>query len=189
MADEDQPMKAPMPENVTIEHRPEGLTLSYRWFSAKFIFLAIFCLLWDGFIVFWYSMAATEGAPWIMLVFPLLHVAVGVGLTYYTIAGIYNRTTITVGQGRLSIVHAPFPWPGNRILQSPELGQLYSEERVSQGRNGPSVSYQLSAITRDNRKIKLIAGLESPDSVRFIERQIEEWLGIRDRKVEGEMRR
>jgi hypothetical protein len=187
MTSEDQPIKAPMPENIRIEHRADGLTLSYRWFSAKFIFLALFCLFWDGFLVFWYGIALSQDAPWIMLVFPLLHLAVGVFLTYYTVAGIYNRTIITVGQGKLSIQHAPLPWPGSRVLQASEISQLYCEETTSRGRNGPQTSYRLSAVTSDNKKINLLTGFDSPDSARFLERQVEEWLGIRDRRVEGEM--
>ncbi len=187
MYDSDEPISAPMPENIRIDHGPEGLILSFRWFSAKFIFLAFFCLIWDGFLVFWYSLAFTENAPLIMLVFPLLHVAIGIYLTYYVIAGIYNRTVVTVGQGRLSIQHGPIPWPGSRILQASELTQLYTEERVTRGKHGPRVSYDLSAVSRDNKKIRLLTGLDTPDSVRFLERQIEDRLGIRDRRVEGEM--
>jgi len=187
MYDSDEPISAPMPENIRIDHGPEGLILSFRWFSAKFIFLAFFCLIWDGFLVFWYSLAFTENAPLIMLVFPLLHVAIGIYLTYYVIAGIYNRTVVTVGQGRLSIQHGPIPWPGSRILQASELTQLYTEERVTRGKRGPRVSYDLSAVSRDNKKIRLLTGLDTPDSVRFLERQIEDRLGIRDRRVEGEM--
>jgi hypothetical protein len=122
-----------------------------------------------------------------MLVFPLLHLAVGVFLTYYTVAGIYNRTIITVGQGTLSIQHGPLPWPGSRVLQASEISQLYCEENTSRGRNGPQTSYRLSAVTSDNKKINLLTGFDSPDSARFLERQVEEWLGIRDRRVEGEM--
>jgi hypothetical protein len=187
MTSEDQPMKARMPENLSIEHRNDGLTLSYRWFSGKFIFLALFCLFWDGFLVFWYGIAFSQDAPWIMLVFPLLHLSAGVFLTYYTIAGIYNRTIITVGQGKLSIQHGPLPWPGNRTLQGSEINQLYPEEVIARGRNGPQISYRLSAVSNDNKKIKLLSGFDSPDSIRFIERQVEMWLGIRDRRVEGEM--
>ena len=91
--------------------------------------------------------------------------------------------------GRLSIEHKPLPWPGNRILQASEMIQLYSEERVSRSNNGTRTTYQLNAISRENRKIKLLSGLNSPDEVRFFEHKIEEQLGIKDRPVEGEMKR
>jgi hypothetical protein len=187
MTTAEEPIKAPMPENVSVEHRADGLRLSYRWFSGKFIFLAFFCLVWDGFLIFWYSMAFTQNADLMMLIFPVLHVAVGFSLTYYTLAGFYNRTFVSVGRGTVSIEHRPIPWFGNRTLQAPEIAQLYTEQITTSGKNGPQVSYQLSAVSQDNKKIRLLSGMDSLDSARYIERQVEDWLGIRDRRVEGEM--
>jgi hypothetical protein len=132
-------------------------------------------------------MAFTQNADLIMLVFPVLHVAIGVSLTYYTLAGFYNRTFISVGRGSLRIEHRPIPWFGNRTLQASEIAQLYTEQITTSGKNGPRISYQLNAVSQENRKIKLLTGMDSPDSARFIERQVEDWLGIRDRRVEGEM--
>jgi hypothetical protein len=187
MTTAEEPIKAPMPENITVEQQADGLRLSYRWFSGKFVFLALFCFVWDAFLVFWYTTALTQNANIIMLIFPVLHVAVGLALTYYTLAGFYNRTFISVGRGTLSIQHRPMPWFGNRTLQASDIAQLYTEQITASGKNGPRVTYQLSAVSLENRKIKLLAGLDSPDSARFIERQIEDWLGIKDRRVEGEL--
>jgi hypothetical protein len=188
MTTEQPPLNAPIPDRIATQLTPEGLVLTYTWFSWRYIALAVFALCWDGFLAFWYSMAFSQNGPWIMFVFPLIHVGVGVGITYSALAGFYNRTIITVGMGRLSIRHTPLPWPGNRTVQVSELVQLYSEERITRSRNGTQVTYQLSAISNENKKIKLLSRLNSPDEVRFFERQIEEHLGIRDRPVEGEMR-
>jgi len=189
MTTNQESLKAPIPERVVVEHSPNGLVLSYSWFSWTYIALAVFALFWDGFLVFWYSVAFSQDAPWIMFVFPLLHVSVGVGLTYSALAGFYNKTTITVGMGQLSIKHTPFPWPGSRIMPASDITQLYSEERVTRSNNVPHTTYQLSAISSQNKKIKLLSGLNTPDEVRFFEHQIEEQLGIQDRPVEGEMPR
>jgi hypothetical protein len=182
-----EPIKAPMPEGINVEHRPDGLRLSYRWFSGKFVLLAIFCLFWDGFLFFWYGIAFTQKADSMMLIFPVIHVAIGVFLTYYTLAGFYNRTFVSVGRGTLSIEHRPIPWFGNRTLQASEISQLYTEQIITSGKNGPRVSYQLNVVSQENRKIKLLTGMDSPEAARFIERQVEDWLGIRDRRVEGEL--
>ena len=189
MTMDQQPIQVPIPEHIQMGQTSEGLTLTYRWFSYYFIFYAVFCFAWDGFLVFWYSLAFTQNAPWIMFVFPLIHLSVGVGLTYYTLAGFYNKTVVTVGMGKLSIRHTPLPWPGNRILSASDLIQLYSEERILRTRSGSRTTFQLSAISTDNRKIKLLSGLNSPDEARFLEHKIEEQLGIRDRPVEGELPR
>ena len=180
-------IKAPTPETFTLNHDANGLSISYRWFSPSYIFLAFFCLFWDGFLVFWYSVAFAQDAPWLMFVFPLLHLGVGVGLTYTALAGFYNSTSVRAGQGKLTIQHGPLPWPGNKTVPSTDIIQLYAEQRMVHSRNGTHPRYQLSAITRDNRKLRLIANMDEPDTVRFLERKIEEYLGIENRPVEGEM--
>ena len=182
-------IKSPIPKHITMEYGSDGLHLVYRWFNAGHIALAIFCFVWDGFLVFWYSVAFREGSPLVMLVFPLLHVAVGVALTYTALAGFYNKTVVTVGMGKLSIHHTPIPWPGNQTLDAADLKQLYSEEHIIRGKNGTRTVYRLNAVTQNDRKIKLISNMESPEEARFLERKVEEQLGIRDTPVEGEMAR
>lgn len=182
-------MNSPIPEHITMEQTTGGLLFAYRWFSPAFIFIALFALFWDGFLVFWYTMATAQDAPLIMLLFPILHVLIGIGLTYFALAGFYNRTLLLVGEGKLSIQHVPLPWPGNKVLQSSDLIQLYSEERVIRTRNGTQLKYKLNAITRENKKMTLLSNLTAPDQVRFLERKLEEYLGITDVPVEGEMPR
>ncbi len=180
-------IKTPTPEKFNVTQDVTGLSISYRWFSPSYIFLAFFCLFWDGFLVFWYTFAFSQDAPWLMFVFPLLHLGVGIGLTYTALAGFYNSTAITAGQGKLTIQHGPLPWPGNRTLPATDITQLYSEQRMVQARNGAHPRFQLSVVTRENRKIRLIANMDEPDEVRFLERTLEEHLGIHNRPVEGEM--
>jgi hypothetical protein len=181
--------EAPIPEHISMEQTADGLLFSYRWFSPAFIFIALFAVVWDGFLVFWYSVVTSEGAPMVMLLFPIIHVLVGIGITYFALAGFYNRTLVLVGEGKLSIQHVPLPWPGNRVLLAADLVQLYSKERVIRTRNGAQMKYQLNAITRENKTITLMSNLTAPDQVRYLEHKLEEYLGITDVPVQGEMPR
>jgi hypothetical protein len=124
-----------------------------------------------------------------MSVFPIAHVAVGVGLTYYTLAGFFNRSRILVTRQEVVIAHGPLPWRGNLRISALDLEQLYCQEEANRGKNGTYYRYQLSALLRDGRKIKLLSNLSKPDTALFIEQQIEKWLSIKDRRVEGEMDR
>lgn len=186
MPDTVESLKAPMPENISIEKRGFGLMLTYRWFSTKFLFLAPFCLFWDGFLVFWYYKVFTEGAPLVAILFPLIHLCVGIGLTYSTIAGFVNRTVLNVSKEFISIVHRPLPWLGNKTIPGYSITQLYVEEVVRTTRRGASVSYRLNAITNENKKVKLASNLDSHDTAIFLEQEIESYLGLQDRKVPGE---
>ncbi len=166
--------------------RRGALTIERRWFSPHYLFLALFCLVWDSFLFSWYGMALRAEGPivWLVVLFPLLHVAAGVGLTYSTLAGFFNRTVLRVTDAELDIRHGPLPWPGNRRVAAGDLKQLFCEERVG---NKGSKSYHLSALRGDGSKLRLLT-LPAPDQALFIEQRVEERLGIADVEVGGEYR-
>lgn len=177
------------PSSVTRDTFGGQVTFRHRWFSPKFLFLTLFCVVWDGFLVVWYVMAFAGDAPLAFKLFPLLHLAVGVGLTYYTVAGYVNTTTVTLDRGHLGVRHGPLPWFGNLEMDAGRLRQLYCEEQVTRGRNGPRHSYHLKAVTRDGGRIRVVSGLDSPDVPLYLEQELEEWLKIRDEPVRGELAR
>ena len=184
---DDVAIKAPMPENVSVQQEADGLRLSYRWFSWKYLFFALFCLVWDGFLVFWYRIALAHPSPDnIALWFPVVHVAIGIGLTYWTLAGFLNRTVVRVSTSEVTIRHGPLPWFAQKPVPASEIGQLYREEITRSTRNGTSTQYRLSAVLRDGRKRKLLT-CDSPDVALFVEQEAERYLGIADRHVAGEM--
>jgi hypothetical protein len=164
------------------------VVLERSWYSPTLFFLVFFCVAWDSFLFFWYSTALTvEGPPsLLMVIFPAAHVAVGVGLTYRTLAGFVNKTRVTVTPDELTVRHGPLPWRGNVSLPAAALTQLYCEETVTHGKNGTSRTYTLSAVLRDGRKIALIKALPEAAQALFLEQLIEERLGIRDAPVGGE---
>jgi len=176
----------PMPGKFRMEEQAGGFVISWRWLSYVHVFLLFFTIAWDSFLIFWYGMAMGEGAPWIMFVFPIGHLAVGLGLTYVVLTGLLNRTTVTVERETLTVRHAPLPWPGNVSVATDQLDQLYCRRRISHGKHGPSYSFEVRAVTQEGRKMTLIKGLESEDQALFIEQQIESRLGIEDRPVAGE---
>lgn len=102
------------------------LVIEQSWFTPQVYGLLFFCILWDGFLVFWYVIAATKFAQgedfeWMMVLFPLLHVAVGVGLTYCVFASFFNKTRYMVDLDRLIVSHSPVPWPGGKTIERSEV--------------------------------------------------------------------
>ena len=162
-----------------------SLQITRRWYATKYIGMLFFCIAWDSFLVFWYTMAGATG-NWLMIIFPVAHVAVGVGLTYTTIAGLINRTRITVTDQRLAIKHFPIPWRGTFDLASRELEQLYVERTAGSGKDGSTEAFTLNAVLRDGRKLNLVKGLEQADQALFMEQEIEGLLGIIDVEVGDE---
>ena len=112
-------LPAPKPNRFVVEEFGSELTVSYRWFTPALFFMVFFCLFWDGFMVMWYSIAISQilnGQPaaWAMAAFGLLHLAVGVGITYSTIANFVNRTEVKLSGGMLTVRHGPMR-PGAEI--------------------------------------------------------------------------
>jgi hypothetical protein len=179
-----------MPERFQVERDENHLEVSWRWFSVVHIFLVFFCVVWDSFLIFWYSaVISVEGAAWIMAVFPLAHVAVGLGLTYFTIAGFLNRTRLCASHEQLSVAHGPLPWFGARVLPAASIGQLYSRELVTQTRSGTQRSYELQAIEKSGRQLRLLRGLGEVEQALWLEQELERFLGLQDREVAGEVER
>ncbi len=118
------------------------------------------------------------------ILFPLLHVAVGVGLTYTVIAGYLNQTFITLDNANLTIRHAPIPWFGNRIIPIDTIRQLYCKAGKIQKNN--NATYELW-VAFNQGDAKCLLSLDDPDSVRFLEQQLEAKLGIPNERVAGEL--
>lgn len=179
----------PMPEGLRVEDTGLGLRIVRSWWHPMFIFLLFFCVAWNGFLVFWFQMTASTNAPWIFKLFPIGHVAVGLGLAYFVLAGFLNRTVIEVSDRELEVRHEPLPWPGSRKLPAASLAQLYCQEHRRHGQHGSvHCTYQLHAIDTAGRKQKLLSGMSEADQALYIEQVIEDRLGIEDRAVTGEFR-
>ncbi len=179
----------PLPERVTVRELGDGVELRLRWFTPAVWFLLFFVITWDGFLVFWYSIALRDGAPWIMAVFPIAHLAVGVGLTYFVVATFLNTTTVTATRDRLRVRHGPVPWVGNLELASDDLAQLFCKERVHRKKRGTSSTYELWAQRKHGASLRILRGGTDSDQALYLEQAIERALGIRDQPVAGELDR
>lgn len=152
------------PAGIAIEQgMHDELLLTRRWFHPSLIFLLFFCIAWDGFLIFWYSIAIFGGAKadgfnWMMILFPICHVAVGVGLTYFVIAGFLNKSTIFLDADLLAVRHGPVPWFGNCTLDT--SGILGIElDYVSSKDSQPN--YAVSAHADDGKQVVLLRGLNA----------------------------
>jgi hypothetical protein len=132
---------------------------------------------------------AGKNAPWIFALFPILHVTIGVGLTYFTLASLMNRTRISVESGLLRIRHGPLPWLGNLDLDTSTLEQLFCKEKTHRNKNGTSYTYEVWAVLRDGKSRKILSTSMEQDQAMFIEQKLEQALGIKDRHVAGELLR
>lgn len=184
-----EPIPVPLPAGIHVEERGRDLVIVRRWFSWVYLFLLFFCVMWNGMLLFFYGVLLAAGSPSMIMLFPILHVAAGVFITYFTIAGFVNRTTFTIERDHLTVRHGPLPWRGNVDVSTTSLEQLFCTEQVSRGRNGTTVRYGVDAVLRDGRHLKLATALDAREQALYIEQSMEKHLGIQDRRVRSEMAR
>jgi hypothetical protein len=179
-----------MPKGVAVERDAVSMTIVRSWFHPALVFLVFFCVAWDSFLVFWYAVAARAEMPGparlLAVVFPAAHVAVGLGLTYYVLCGFLNKTRIRASRSELDVSHGPLPWYGARTVPAREVDQLFCREK-GRGKEGQA-AYIVSAVLRDGKRIDLVSDLQSREQARYIEQEVERYLGIADRPVSGEAR-
>lgn len=181
-------LEVPMPQGIQVDQLVSRLEITRRWFSLKIVFFTVFTLFWDGFMVVWFTIALSQGA-WAMAAFGSMHGLVGLGLTYYVLAGYLNRTIITVNRSLLTITHAPLPWPGQKTLNPKDITQLYCKEQMHRNKSSVSYTYEVHGILRDNTHIKLVTGLDNSEQAFYLEQEIERFLAIEDQPVRGEIPR
>lgn len=183
-------MPVARPESLQVRNDGLSARIVRRWFSFKYVPLAFFCVAWDAFLCFWYGIAfSQDNVPWIMVVFPIAHLAVGVGLTYSTLAGFLNRTTLEVEREDISLWHGPLPWFGGKDLKTADVKQFYTTEKFKTSKNGGYTVYDLYVVMKSGESMKLLGDLEDPQVALFFEQQLEKWLGIEDVPVRGELER
>jgi hypothetical protein len=175
-----------LPEKLELNKFPTHIQITRKWFGPSIIFMTFFVIFWNVFLFNFYA-SMGEDADIFAKLFPLLHVGVGVSLTYYVIAGWFNKSTILVSKSALEINHKPIPWFGNKTLKSTDLKQLYAKEKINRNKNGTSIIYEVHAILRNERNIKLLSGLESSEQALYIEQEIEKFLKIKNVSVRGEI--
>ena len=180
-ASQPKPLPANPPGGIRLDQTVRGVRLVRRWFSPSLIFLAFFCVMWDGFLIFWYSaalggFAKESGDPfnWLMVLFPLGHVAVGVGLTYSTLAGFLNRTVVEISVDRLRTRRGPLPWWGSRDLATLEVTGI---ERDTSYQSNGSQRYTVSAAMRDGQTKSLLTGLPRKQAT-YCQRWLQQELGL-----------
>jgi len=173
-----------LPHRFNVEHNGGGLSISWhlpRWVAAP---VALFAGTWSAFLIAFYRGLLAGDAPTPVLVAPAVHVVVGVGLVYFLVVALVNRTTVRVGQGEITVRRGPLPWPGNRTLQAADLAQLFCVERS--GSKGGS-TYAVMARLRSGREVTLVSGLREDRQARFLEQELEKHLRIDDQPVAGEL--
>lgn len=178
----------PIPENMQVEEDRNSLTITYKWSKIMGYALLGFSLVWNSVIYFGFiSEMLADDVPIFVLFFMIPFIGAGIFIFYFGLANILNNTIVSVGYDNLSVRHTPLPWLGNRDIFKHDIKQLYVKQHIHRGKNSStSISYSVNLIDKDNKDMKLVDSLQTPDEGRFLEQKIEKFLKIQSKPVSGE---
>lgn len=171
------------PEKVQVVDENGQGYMQWRWFHWMAFGLLFFCIAWDSFLVFWYANAlfwggGIGGVNLIAVIFPIVHVAVGVGLTYYTLCLFFNRTQVIYDGNFVSKRSGPIPTFRNRSYAREEIKRLESDFKTQTNKGSTHFTYHLYVVGTDNVRKPLLSNETDMALVRYVQRQLELWLQL-----------
>jgi hypothetical protein len=170
-----------IPEGLDLLSAANGLVIRKVWLTWKIAPLALFAIVWDGFLFFWYHQVLSQPhPPLVAVLFPIGHIAVGIGITYYVIASLVNKTDIIISSSSVRVAIGPAPWIGNKEVSVDEITEVVVRER-SGNRGGKSYTVMYADHARKERK--LAASFPESDQAEFVAQTIRDSLGLNPQEV------
>jgi hypothetical protein len=167
-----------IPEGLDLISEPNGIIIRKTWKTWGIIPLALFAIVWDGFLFFWYGVALTRShPPLIMILFPLGHVAIGVGITYFVVASLFNKTDIIISNSSVRVITAPLPWVGNKEVQVSEITDLVVRTRTG---NKGGRTFAVMYVDRARKERKLATWISEEDQAEFVAQTIRNRIGLKE---------
>lgn len=153
------------PPGVQMEERGEGerreLVLVVSWFQWFAVF-ALLCSLVMALpaAIFWVS----GEEPAIALFLSLLPL----GALYWSLAMLFNRTTITWSDRWLSVKHGPLPWPHGFDTGTQRIAR-FAVHAIHRHRRGRRVGTQHDAVAIvDGVALRLLPGVSDATRHQFV---------------------
>jgi hypothetical protein len=175
----------PIPENMQLNELADKLEFKYNWFKPKYIVSLLAAPIFSYFLVVSDYVTGDFTNLTVSVVALVIFTFI---VVYYSLAKVANTTTIDVTHDELDVKHGPIPFSKNLHLKKEDVTQLYvTQHRIGHRYYLYSTTFQINVILRNKDIITLVKGLHSAEQGRFIEHKIEDFLGITDIHVEGEI--
>jgi hypothetical protein len=176
--------EVPLPEGVSLEREGDHLRIVRAWFAwNKLAGLVAVPIA----IVFVVQMMGEGPRPASFDLFLGAFVAMGAASAYAAVANIINRTEVTVDRRQLKVRHWPLPWLPMPTIPVTSIEQLYCHRREVTRKKSVRIFYEVVAVLRNGRSVRLVRNLDSMEQAHFLEQEIERKLGVLDRAVGSEV--
>lgn len=177
----------PKPDRISVQECDQSICFTLRWYEGVYWFVLIFCIAWNGITAHILMEAYVRGTLGFSILATCGHSLAGVFLAWLAICGLLNRTRIELRGGRLTVCTRPLPPRRALQIDATDVIQFYC--RKSEGMVASVVSgFELVAVRADGLPLHVFSHFAKLEELRYIERVLEQRLGIQDRRVEGEYR-
>ena len=104
-----------------------------------------------------------------------------------TFGDIINKTYVTIDNEYLNIERKPLQLYRHKAILTKDIQQLFVKKYKNGSVNDkPVYAYGLYAQMKNKREKRILSNFASPEHARFIEQEIEIFLGISDKKMPDE---
>jgi hypothetical protein len=114
------------PKKVSIRDEPEGPVFVYHWWDWGFIIVFIIGLAFGLFPLF-FVVNIDSNMPLAVWLFLLLFSAIGLGIAYWSLGHVINRSEIRLHHSQFSVRHKPLPWRYNASLPTGDIQAVRRE--------------------------------------------------------------
>jgi len=183
-----QKARVELPSNVQASKLKDTLIIKIKWRRSvvEHLLFTTVSIAWTiGAIVLLYS-TLNHGQLLASVLFACIVLLPALLFSYIAFSDWLNYTLVEVKNNKLNIAYKPLPWPGNTVLDKANIEQLYVQEEVHKNKNGTTARlYHLMLSTHNDELFTLLDCLQSAEQALYLEQEIEAFLGIEDRRVEG----
>ncbi|WNC72080.1 hypothetical protein RGQ13_18465 [Thalassotalea psychrophila] len=168
-----------LPEQISIKNNYDSIEITRQWPRFQPFTMALGAVYLIYHCVTKYT--GTENVDIPNLLYLLVFIIL---MTYFSLAGLLNKTYIMVTKKNVEIRHRPIPWVGNKIIDASEIKQLYAKERRIKNNR---LKYEVHVITHSGEDTKLLRLLDSSKQALYIEQEVEKYLSIKNVSVHEEL--
>jgi hypothetical protein len=151
-----------------IDGEPSWLLVASR---ATTIGSVLFTVFWCGFLVVWYCLVLAQPSPSLgALLFPLLHVVVGLALIRWSLCNLLNRARVRIGREQVQVLERPLP-SFDDVSEATAGVERFEARQQASSENDGSPTPVVVLLTRDGRARRLQIPLASDDHARWLAQQ------------------
>lgn len=171
-------MEAGRPSSITKTRKGSTTILTRKLFHPIAFFFLIFAIGWNSFLVNWYFGASSGDMPLVFFLFPLVHVAAGLAISYITLCLFFNKTDFSVTNGQLSVKDYPLPLGNSKSFKYEKFKELRIQSKNHSRNRSNSQYYKIMGLTQKGDLKKVVSFLTDENEALYLKQELEILLSI-----------